>query len=68
MGVDTAGAGKSTLLSVLFSLGPLNAGSVSIGGRDIKDVSCHEVCTYVDSLSVSAGDALQLLVFFDIPA
>jgi len=37
------GAGKSTLLSVLFSLGPLNAGSVSIGGRDIKDVSCHEV-------------------------
>eukprot|EP01052_Picozoa_sp_SAG31_P031269 SAG31_NODE_3295_length_4448_cov_3.127616_7_plen_49_part_00 len=27
----TAGAGKSTLLSVLFSLGPLNSGSVSIG-------------------------------------
>ena len=30
-GAVAAGAGKSTLLSVLFSLGPLNAGSVSIG-------------------------------------
>ena len=37
------GAGKSTLLSVLFSLGPLKAGSVSIGGNDLKDVSIHEV-------------------------
>lgn len=37
------GAGKSTLLSVLFSLGPLNNGSVSIGGKDLKNISCHEV-------------------------
>ena len=37
------GAGKSTLLSVLFSLGPLNSGSVKIGGEDIKGISCHEV-------------------------
>ena len=37
------GAGKSTLLSVLFSLGPLNNGTVSIGGRDLSGISCHEV-------------------------
>jgi ATP-binding cassette subfamily C (CFTR/MRP) protein 10 len=28
---------------VLFSLGPLNAGAVSIGGADLNDISCHEV-------------------------
>jgi ABC-type multidrug transport system fused ATPase/permease subunit len=37
------GAGKSTLLSVLFSLGPLKAGTVSIGGKDLAGISCHEV-------------------------
>ena len=30
------GAGKSTLLSVLFSLGPLNSGSVTIAGEDLS--------------------------------
>lgn len=38
-----AGAGKSTLLSVLFSLGPLSGGSVSVAGVDLVDISCHEV-------------------------
>jgi ABC-type multidrug transport system fused ATPase/permease subunit len=37
------GAGKSTLLSVLFSLGPLSGGSVSIAGHDLSGISCHEV-------------------------
>jgi ABC-type multidrug transport system fused ATPase/permease subunit len=37
------GAGKSTLLSVLFSLGPLRSGSVSIAGVDLATISCHEV-------------------------
>ncbi len=37
------GAGKSTLLSVLFSLGPLSGGSVSIAGLDLADISCHDV-------------------------
>ena len=37
------GAGKSTLLSVLFSLGPLSGGSVSIAGHDLAGISCHDV-------------------------
>ena len=41
------GAGKSTLLSVLFSLGPLSGGSVSIAGHDLADISCHEVRAHV---------------------
>ena len=36
-------AGKSTLLSVLFSLGPLKSGAVSIGGTDLAGISCHAV-------------------------
>jgi ABC-type multidrug transport system fused ATPase/permease subunit len=36
-------AGKSTLLSVLFSLGPLKSGAVSIGGKDLAGISCHTV-------------------------
>ena len=39
----TAGAGKSTLLSVLFSLGPLSGGTVSVAGYDLNGISCHEV-------------------------
>lgn len=37
------GAGKSTLLSVLFSLGPLSGGAVSIAGHNLADISCHDV-------------------------
>jgi ABC-type multidrug transport system fused ATPase/permease subunit len=35
--------GKSTLLSVLFSLGPLSSGRVTIAGYDLSEISCREV-------------------------
>ena len=42
-GVVFVWLGKSTLLSVLFSLGPLKSGAVSIGGKDLTGISCHAV-------------------------
>ena len=55
--VGSTGSGKTTVVNLLMRFYPLDSGSITVDGMDIKDISC-------DSLRDAVGIVLQDTVLF----